>query len=64
LTERSEVFARLVPAAARPRDELISSGRVQPATSHGPAPRPTVPLRQGVPDAGTLLERMRGEERY
>lgn len=64
MTERSEVCARLVPAAAGPRDALISSGMVQPATSNGPAPRPTVALQHGVPDAGVLLERMRGEERY
>ena len=64
LTERGEVIARIVPAAAGPLDALISSGRVQPATSHGPAPRPTIALRQGDPDAGALLERMRDEERY
>jgi len=64
LTERGEVIARIVPAAAGPLDALISSGRVQPATSHGPAPRPTIPMRHGDPDAGALLQRMRDEERY
>ena len=62
LTERGEVIARIVPAAGGPLDALIRSGRVQPATSHGPAPRPTIPMRQGDADAGALLERMRGEE--
>jgi prevent-host-death family protein len=63
LTERGEVIARIIPASASPLDELISSGRVQPATVRGPAPRPTIPMRGG-PDAGTLLERMRAAERY
>lgn len=63
LTERGEVIARIIPASAGPLDALISSGRVQPATVHGPAPRPTIPKRDGL-DAGTLLERLRSEERY
>lgn len=63
VTERGEVIARIVPASASPLDALIGSGRVQPSTLHGPAPRPTVPMRDG-PEAGALLERMRAEERY
>jgi prevent-host-death family protein len=63
LTDRGEVIARIVPATAGPLDALISTGRVQPATSHGPAPRPTIPMR-GDLDSGALLERMRAEERY
>jgi antitoxin (DNA-binding transcriptional repressor) of toxin-antitoxin stability system len=64
VTERGEVIARIVPASAGPLDGLISAGRVQPATTRGPAPRPTVPMRDGREDAGTLLRRMRAEERY
>jgi prevent-host-death family protein len=63
LTERGEVIARIIPASAGPLDALISTGRVQPATVRGPAPRPTIPMG-GDLDAGALLERMRGEERY
>lgn len=63
LTERGEVIARIIPATAGPLDSLISTGRVQPATAHGPAPRPTIPMRDDL-DAGTLLQRMRDEERY
>ena len=63
LTERGEVIARIVPASAGPLDALISAGRVQPATLRGPAPRPAVPMHGGL-DAGTLLRRMRDEERY
>lgn len=63
LTERGAVIARIVPAAAGPLDDLISTGRVRPASVHGPAPRPTIPARSG-PDAGALLQGMRDEERY
>jgi prevent-host-death family protein len=63
LTERGEVIARIVPASAGPLDALISAGRVQPATAHGPAPRPMIPMH-GSLDAGTLLARMRADERY
>jgi prevent-host-death family protein len=63
LTERGEVIARIIPASAGPLDVLISAGRVQPATVHGLAPRPTITMRDGL-DAGTLLQRMRAEERY
>lgn len=63
VTERGEVIARIMPASAGPLDPLISAGRVQPATVHGPAPRPKIPMRGG-PDSGTLIEHMRAEERY
>ena len=63
LTERGEVIARIVPASAGLLDELISAGRVQPATVHGRAPRPTIPM-SGNLDAGTLVQRMRADERY
>jgi prevent-host-death family protein len=63
LTERGEVIARIIPASAGPLDALISTGRVQPATLRGPAPRPAIPMRGGL-DAGALSERMRAEERY
>lgn len=62
LTERGKVIARIIPASAGPLDSLISTGSVQPRV-HGPAPRPTIPMRGGL-DSGTLLERMRAEERY
>jgi prevent-host-death family protein len=63
VTERGEAIARIVPASAGPLDALVSTGRVQPATARGPAPRPTVPMHGNL-DAGELLERMRAEERY
>lgn len=63
LTERGEVIARIVPARIGPLSALIGAGEVQPATLHGPAPRPTLPMRGGA-DAGELLERMRADERY
>jgi prevent-host-death family protein len=64
LTERGEVIAKIVPAAAGPLAALISSGRVVPATLHGAAPRPRLPMRDDVDDAGALLERMRAAERH
>lgn len=63
VTERGEVIARILPATAGPLDALISAGRVKPATTRGPAPRPTIPM-QGSVDAGALMEQMRAEERY
>lgn len=63
LTERGQPIARIVPAPVGPLHTLIGTGLVQPATLHGLAPRPTVPMRDGI-DAGELLERMRGDERY
>ena len=63
LTERGTVIARIVPASARPLDDLVSAGRVRPATIHGPAPRPTAPA-QGETEAGAVLRTMRDEERY
>ena len=57
------MIARIIPASVGPLDALITAGRVQPATVHGPAPRPTIPMRDNV-DAGELLERMRNDERY
>lgn len=63
LTERGSVIARIVPATARPLDDLVSAGRVRPATAHGPAPRPTTSTG-GKEDAGDLIRAMRDEERY
>lgn len=63
LTERGEVIARIVPAILGPLQVLISTGDVQPATLHGPAPRPTVPMGDGL-EAGELLEQVRDSERY
>jgi prevent-host-death family protein len=63
LTERGEVIAQIIPVSASPLQTLIGTGRVEPATLHGPAPRATIPMHDAV-DAGALLERMRNEERY
>jgi prevent-host-death family protein len=63
VTERGEVIARITPASPTPLDPLISTGRVQPATVRGPAPRATIPMGDG-PEAGALLQQMRAEERY
>jgi prevent-host-death family protein len=62
LTERGKVIARIVPASPGLLDDLVSSGRVTPAATRGPAPRPTVPAGEG-PGAGDLLRDMRDDER-
>lgn len=63
ITDCGEVIARIIPVSANPLLALINAGSVQPATSSGLAPRPTILAREGV-DAGTLLQGMRAEERY
>ena len=63
VTERGTVIARITPVPAGPLDDLIRTGRVRPATTHGPAPRPTMPAGHG-PEAGALVRGMRDEERY
>lgn len=63
VTERGAVIARIVPVSTGPFNDLISAGRVRPATVRGPAPRPTLPAAGNV-DAGTLVRTMRDEERY
>jgi prevent-host-death family protein len=66
LTERGTVIARIVPASAGPLDDLVSAGRVRPATVHGPAPRPGRaggPSRQSA-TASDALHTLRDEERF
>jgi hypothetical protein len=64
LTERGAVIAHIVPAAAGPLDDLITAGRVHPATVRGPAPRPAGRPARDSAEAGELLSAMRAEERY
>jgi len=63
VTERGTVIAKIVPVPTGPLDDLVTAGRVRPATGRGPAPRPTLPAK-GNADAGALLRSMRDEERY
>jgi prevent-host-death family protein len=63
ITERGVVVARLVPARENPLAEMISAGRLHPATRGGPAPRPTGPIKTEH-DAGQLLRELRDTERY
>lgn len=65
LTERGTVIARIVPALAGPLDDLVSAGRVRPATVHGPAPRPKRgPDATAGSAASDALRALRDEERY
>lgn len=63
ITERGNVIARLVPAEDDPLSELISSGKLRPASMSGPAPRPTDPVNIDH-EAGELLREIRDSERY
>lgn len=63
VTERGTVIARLIPAESHPLAELIGTGRLRPAITSGPAPRPSGPVRT-EDEAGELLRRLRDDERY
>lgn len=63
ITERGRVIARLIPAQDNPLAELISSGRLRPASISGPAPRPSGPVNTEH-EAGQLLRELRDGERY
>ncbi|MEV0669367.1 type II toxin-antitoxin system prevent-host-death family antitoxin [Mycobacterium sp. NPDC050441] len=63
LSDCGVVVARLVPAKPRPLDRLIGAGRVTPARTRGPAPRPTVSMRIGDEEAAMSIARLRAEER-
>ena len=64
VTERGAVIARIVSASAGPLDDLISAGRVRPASVHGLAPRPTIRKFRSDQEAGALLQGMRDDQRY
>jgi prevent-host-death family protein len=63
ITERGAVVARLVPAQENPLAEMISAGRLHPATLSGPAPRLSGPVSTDH-EAGQLLRDLRDDERY
>jgi len=63
ITERGVVVARLVPAQDNPLTDMISAGRLRPATVSGPAPRPSGPVKTDN-EAGELLRELRDAERY
>jgi prevent-host-death family protein len=63
ITERGAVIARLVPARENPLAEMISAGRLHPATLSGPAPRPVGAVHTNEESVQVLRE-MRDSERY
>ena len=63
ITERGAVVARLVPAHKDPLSDLLSTGKLHPASVAGPAPRPIGPVRTDQ-EAGELLRQLRDAERY
>jgi hypothetical protein len=63
ITDRGAVVARLVPARDNPLTEMISAGKLHPATLFGPAPRPSGPIKTDR-EAGELIREMRDDDRY
>lgn len=63
ITERGRVIAKIVPAQSNPLSDMISSGKLRPATITGPAPRPGGPVKTDS-EAGQLLRELRDSERY
>ncbi|MFZ0833403.1 MAG: type II toxin-antitoxin system prevent-host-death family antitoxin [Mycobacterium sp.] len=63
ITERGRVIASIIPARDNPLSNLISSGKLRPATISGPAPRPVGPVKTDQ-EGGELLREMRDSERY
>ena len=63
ITERGVVVARLVQSEENPLAEMISAGRLRPATLSGPAPRPSGPVKTDQ-EAGQVLRELRDAERY
>ena len=63
ITERGAVVARLVPARQDPLSDLMTTGKLHPATITGPAPRATGPVHTDH-EAGELLRELRDSERY
>lgn len=63
ITERGVVVARLVPSQKNPLAEMISAGRLRPATLSGAAPRPSGPVKTDN-EAGQVLRELRDTERY
>jgi prevent-host-death family protein len=63
ITERGTVIARIVPAGDNPLSDMISAGKLHPATLSGLPPQPTGPINTDH-EAGKLLREMRDAERY
>ena len=63
ITERGTVIARLIPVQEQPLAEWIGTGKLQPATLTGAAPRPAGPIRTDN-EAGQVLRALRDDERY
>ncbi|QGK69275.1 type II toxin-antitoxin system prevent-host-death family antitoxin [Allosaccharopolyspora coralli] len=62
ITERGTVIGRIVPVEPGPLSDLVTSGRMHPATRRGPFPAPRGPVRTDH-EAGELMRSMRDGER-
>ncbi|GAA1969551.1 type II toxin-antitoxin system prevent-host-death family antitoxin [Amycolatopsis minnesotensis] len=61
ITERGAVVARLVPARPGVLSELISTGKLRPATKTGPSPRPAGPTMTAASALNPALAGARGK---
>jgi len=57
------VVTRPDPAEADPLTELLTSGKLRPATASGPVHRPSGPVPTDL-EAGELPRELRDDERY
>lgn len=63
ITERGSVVGRIVPVDTGPMSDLVTSGKMHPATRHGKLPVPRGPVRHDH-EAGALVRSIRDDERY
>jgi antitoxin (DNA-binding transcriptional repressor) of toxin-antitoxin stability system len=62
-TEGDAVIASIAPRSPHPLSDLIASGRFRPPLLTTPMPNPRASAHPAE-EAGTLMERLRDEERY
>jgi prevent-host-death family protein len=60
ITNRGKPIARIIPAEHSELDDLISRGRVVPASSSGPIPRPSGPVDE-LTDSTRVVSELRDE---
>ncbi|WP_435110073.1 hypothetical protein [Nocardiopsis synnemataformans] len=63
ITGDDAVVVSIAPKAPHPLNELIASGKFRPPRLTTPMPSPRVSAHSAE-EAGTLMERLRDEERY
>jgi len=62
VTVNGRAVARIVPVEPTELDDLVARGRITPATSNGPIPRPAGPVDTSI-DSTDIISELR-EERW